>query len=59
MVKPAIEHDVKDLGLAEEGVKRIEWAAREMPVVRLIRERFARERPLEGLRVAACLHVTS
>ncbi len=59
MVKPAIENDVKDLGLAEEGVKRIEWAAREMPVVRLIRERFARERPLEGLRVAACLHVTS
>ena len=59
MVKPAIEHDVRDLSLTEEGVKRIEWAAREMPVVRLIRERFARERPLEGLRVAACLHVTS
>ena len=59
MVKPAIEHDVKDLALADEGVKRIEWAAREMPVIRLIRERFAREKPLEGLRVAACLHVTT
>ena len=59
MVKPAIEHDVKDLALADEGVKRIEWAAREMPVIRLIGERFAREKPLEGLRVAACLHVTT
>jgi adenosylhomocysteinase len=59
MAKPAVEHDVKDLGLAEEGVKRIEWAAREMPVIRLIRERFAREKPLQGLRVAACLHVTT
>ena len=59
MVKPAIEHDVKDLALADEGVNRIEWAAREMPVIRLIRERFAREKPLEGLRVAACLHVTT
>ncbi|MEE8369725.1 MAG: adenosylhomocysteinase, partial [Dehalococcoidia bacterium] len=59
MVKPAVEHDVKDLGLAEEGVKRIEWAAREMPVIRLIRERFSRERPLQGLRIVACLHVTT
>ena len=59
MVKPAIEHDVKDLALADEGVKRIEWAAREMPVIRLIGERFAREKRLEGLRVAACLHVTT
>jgi len=54
-----IPHDVKDLRLAEEGVRRIDWAAREMPVIRLIRERFARERPLNGLRVAACLHVTT
>jgi adenosylhomocysteinase len=59
MVRPTIEHDVKDLSLADEGNKRIEWAAREMPVIRLIRERFAREQPLKGLRVAACLHVTT
>ena len=59
MVKPAIDYDVKDLALANEGNNRIEWAAREMPVIRLIRERFAKERPLEGLRVSACLHVTT
>ena len=59
MVKPVVEYDVKDLGLAEEGVRRIEWAAREMPVVRLIRERFARARPLAGLRLSGCLHVTT
>jgi adenosylhomocysteinase len=52
-------HDVTDLGLAAEGVRRIEWAEREMPVLRLIRERFEREKPLAGLRVAACLHVTT
>jgi adenosylhomocysteinase len=52
-------HDVTDLGLAGEGVRRIEWAEREMPVLRLIRERFERERPLEGLRIGACLHVTT
>ena len=52
-------HDVIDLGLAAEGVRRIEWAEREMPVLRLIRERFERERPLEGLRIGACLHVTT
>jgi adenosylhomocysteinase len=52
-------HDVTDLGLAGEGLRRIEWAEREMPVLRLIRERFGRERPLEGLRVGACLHVTT
>jgi adenosylhomocysteinase len=52
-------HDVTDLGLAAEGVRRIEWAEREMPVLRLIRERFARERPLAGLRIGACLHVTT
>jgi adenosylhomocysteinase len=52
-------HDVTDIGRAPEGVRRIEWAEREMPVLRLIRERFARERPLEGLRIGACLHVTS
>jgi adenosylhomocysteinase len=52
-------HDVTDLGRAAEGVRRVEWAEREMPVLRLIRERFAEERPLEGLRIGACLHVTS
>ncbi|MBN1400612.1 MAG: adenosylhomocysteinase [Anaerolineae bacterium] len=52
-------YDVKDLGLAKGGLQRIEWAEREMPVLRLIRERFAQERPLQGLRVAACLHVTT
>src|SRR5688572_18763409 len=52
-------HDVTDLGLADEGIRRIEWAEREMPVLRLIRERFTRERPLAGLRIAACLHVTT
>ena len=51
--------DVKDLSLAEAGVRRIQWAAREMPVIELIRERFSRERPLEGLRISACLHVTT
>jgi adenosylhomocysteinase len=52
-------HDVTDLGLAAEGVRRIEWSEREMPVLRLIRERFEREQPLAGLRVGACRHVTT
>ncbi len=52
-------HDVADLGLADEGVRRIEWAEREMPVLRLIRDRFAAERPLAGMRIGACLHVTT
>ncbi len=52
-------YDIKDGKLAEGGRLRIEWAEREMPVLRLIRERFAKERPLQGLRVAACLHVTT
>ncbi len=53
------EYDVKDLNLAEAGQRRIEWAEQEMPVLRLVRERFEREKPLAGLRVAACLHVTT
>ncbi len=53
------DHDVADLALAGQGDRLIEWAALEMPVLRLIRERFARERPLAGLRLGACLHVTS
>jgi adenosylhomocysteinase len=52
-------HDVKDLSLAEGGRRRIEWAEREMPVLRQIYERFAKERPLAGIRVSACLHVTT
>src|ERR671930_191354 len=52
-------YDVKDLALAAEGVRRIEWADRQMPVLAAIRERFEREQPLAGLRIAACLHVTS
>ena len=52
-------YDVKDLGLAAEGVRRIEWADRQMPVLAAIRERFEREQPLAGYRVSACLHVTS
>lgn len=51
--------DVKDTKLAEGGRLRIEWADREMPVLNQIRERFVKERPLNGLRVAACLHVTT
>jgi len=51
--------DVKDIKLAEGGKLRMEWAEREMPVLRSIRERFVKERPLEGIRVSACLHVTT
>ncbi|PKB66905.1 MAG: adenosylhomocysteinase [SAR202 cluster bacterium Io17-Chloro-G4] len=51
--------DVKDLSLATDGVNRIEWAGREMPVLRLIQDRFQKEKPLAGVRMAACLHVTS
>jgi adenosylhomocysteinase len=54
-----IEHDVKDLGLATAGRYKIEWAESQMPVLTLIRERFAQQRPLSGVRVSACLHVTS
>ena len=53
------QYDVKDPSLAEEGRQRIEWASREMPVVRLIRERFGREKPFTGVRISACLHVTT
>ncbi|MDQ3821752.1 MAG: adenosylhomocysteinase [Actinomycetota bacterium] len=52
-------HDVKDLALAPEGVRRIEWADRQMPVLAAIRERFESEQPLSGHRVSACLHVTT
>src|SRR6266568_4550995 len=52
-------YDVKDLALAEEGKRRIEWADRQMPVLAAIRERFEREQPLAGYRISACLHVTT
>src|SRR3954471_5640273 len=52
-------HDVTDLGLAARGTRRVEWAEREMPVLRQIRERFEREQPLAGIRIGACLHVTT
>lgn len=51
--------DIKDISLAEQGRKRIDWAEKEMPVLRLLRERFEKERPLAGLRLSACLHVTA
>jgi len=51
--------DVKDIGLADAGKRKIEWAQQQMPVLQLIRKRFIKEQPLKGLRVSACLHVTS
>jgi adenosylhomocysteinase len=54
-----MRYDVKDLGLAEQGALRIEWAENEMPVLRLIRQRFEQQKPLRGIRIAACLHVTT
>jgi adenosylhomocysteinase len=53
------DYDIKDLSLAPAGRLRIEWAEREMPVLRLIRERFAKEKPLAGTRLSACLHITT
>jgi len=53
------KHDVTDLSLAAQGKTRIEWADRAMPVLRQIRERFATEKPFEGVRIAACMHVTT
>ncbi len=53
------KHDVKDLSLAPKGIQRIEWAGREMPVLRQIQERFSKEKPLAGIRLVACCHVTT
>ena len=55
----SMEFDVKDIGLAEQGKQRIEWAEREMPVLRLIRERFGAEKPLAGVKLVACAHITT
>jgi len=54
-----VENDVKDLGLAGVGKLKIEWAEQSMPVLRQVRERFAKEQPLKGIRLGACLHVTT
>jgi len=54
-----LKYDIKDIKLAEKGRLRIEWASKEMPVLRLVKERFKREKPLKGIRLAACLHVTT
>lgn len=55
----AVKRDIKDIKLAKAGKKRIEWAERSMPALRLIRERFTKEKPLKGISIAACLHVTT
>ncbi len=54
-----MKHDIKDIKLAKQGRLRIEWAERNMPVLRLIRERFSKKKPLEGVKISACLHVTT
>ena len=54
-----MNHHIKDINLAPQGVKRIRWAENEMPVLRLVRERFEKEKPLAGYRLSACLHVTT
>jgi adenosylhomocysteinase len=53
------EYDIKDISLAEQGRNKIEWAAQEMPVLGLLRERFARGKPLQGVRLSGCLHITT
>ena len=57
--QPSIQHDIKDINLAPQGKQRIEWADREMPVLRLIRERFEAEKPLAGVKIVACAHITT
>ena len=54
-----MDYDVKDIKLADQGKLKIEWAEASMPVLRLIKKRFKREQPLKGIRVTACLHVTT
>src|ERR687898_1990642 len=57
--QPSIQYDIKDINLAAQGKRRIEWAEREMPVLRLIRERFEAEKPLTGVKLVACAHITT
>ena len=59
MTMTKTNYDIKDMSLAEMGKQRIEWAYREMPVVKLIRERFTAEKPLQGIRISGCLHITT
>lgn len=59
MTTSSTQGDVKDLSLASRGKDRIEWAAKDMPVLRLIRERFAKDQPLKGVRMSGCLHITT
>ena len=59
MTTATVPNDIANPALAPDGVKRIEWAAREMPVLELIRQRFQREKPLQGIRMVSCLHVTT
>ena len=59
MASQQTKGDVKDLSLAKDGVNKIEWAGREMPVMKIIQDRFLKEKPLAGIRMSACLHVTS
>ena len=54
-----MKYDVKDLSLAQKGKLRIEWASEYMPVLKLIKQRFAKEKPLKGSTIACCLHVTT
>ena len=54
-----MQYDIKDINLAPQGKQRIEWADREMPVLRLIRERFEAEKPLAGIKLVACAHITT
>ena len=54
-----MDHDVRDLDLADKGKLRIEWANQSMPVLNLIKEEFVKNQPLKGIRIAACLHVTT
>ena len=54
-----MDYDIRDIGLAEKGRLRAEWAEREMPVLRTIKERFAKEQPLNGIRLGGCLHITA
>ena len=54
-----MDHDIKDINLAEEGKRRILWADNDMPVLQQVRERFSKEKPFEGLNMSLCLHVTA
>ena len=58
-VDTAIKHDIADPSLAAQGKKRIEWAERNMPVLAQIKARFEKEQPFKGIRISACMHVTT